>query len=99
VFPQGRPSFGKWRAVRERLGGHHWLSNSTFVIKPMSIGPCDAGHLSCNRKTTVDIPRYAVRVIEAGGRRQQRVNIVRAMPQHAHSDDARYDNERAANTG
>jgi hypothetical protein len=56
--------------------------------------------LTCNRKPTVDIPRYGLRLIEAGGRRQQRVNIFGGgAPAHTYSDDARYDNEQAANSG
>jgi hypothetical protein len=66
----------------------------------MPSGACDARHLTCNRKPTVDIPRYGLRLIEAGGRRQQRVNIFGGgAPAHTYSDDARYDNEQAANSG
>jgi hypothetical protein len=100
VFPQGGPSFGKWRASLQRLGSRLWLNNSAFVIKPMPSGACDAHHLTCNGKPTVDIPRYGLRVIEAGGGRQQRVNIFGGgAPAHAYSDHARYDNEQAANSG
>jgi hypothetical protein len=56
--------------------------------------------LTCNREPTVDIPQYWLRLIEAGGRRQQRVNIFGGSGAvYAYSDGARYDNEQAANSG